>query len=200
MGPLKNFSGCLLSFCGIITPTDSADMFKVWVVFLARLCFSHFQYAVIIGILVLLEIGAVVVAYFFYDEVETIITTGLALALNSTYDSKFVVQAGDASTYDYTPGGLISKGIDAIQAEVRCFLWCFAKKAICWVTILFTSVYDHRSHPWPQIQIIFLCYKYRMILIQPFLFFSFRVAEWTTTLIIITMLTQSPAVPQLLMS
>jgi len=77
-------------------------------------------YAVIIGILMLMEIGAVVLAYFFYDEVETIITTGLALALNSTYDSKFVVQAGDASTYDYTPGGLISKGIDAIQAEFSC--------------------------------------------------------------------------------
>ena len=78
-----------------------------------------FQYAIIIGVLVLLEIACVVVAYFFYDEVEGIITGGLAAALNSTYDSSYVLQTGETAKYDYTPGGLISKGIDATQVEVR---------------------------------------------------------------------------------
>lgn len=80
------------------------------------------QFAVIIGILLLLEIGCVVVAYFFYDEVVGILTGGLAMALNSTYDSTWALDTSvaDNTKYTYTPGGLVSKGIDAIQIEVGC--------------------------------------------------------------------------------
>lgn len=67
--------------------------------------------------LVLLEIGCVVVAYFFYDKIVGVMTSALAAALNSSYDSTWTA-TNTSTNYDYTPGGLVSKGIDAVQIEV----------------------------------------------------------------------------------
>lgn len=76
-------------------------------------------YAVILGILLLLEIGAVVVAYFFYDEVESYVVTGLVLALNFTYKSEFTMKS--AGVYEYASNeDFLSKSIDAIQIEFTC--------------------------------------------------------------------------------
>lgn len=82
-------------------------------------CISYFQYAVIIGVLIVLEIAVVVTAYFFYDKVIDLVGKDLVKALNQNYDSKFTETTTGSGTFDYTPGNILSKGIDAIQIEVR---------------------------------------------------------------------------------
>ena len=69
-----------------------------------------------VGILLALQIAVVVVAYFFYDNIVGTLNTQLAKGLTTSYNSNFT-STGDYS-YDYVPGNIISKGVDAIQVEV----------------------------------------------------------------------------------
>lgn len=64
-----------------------------------------------------MELATIITAYFFYDKVVGIVNTELASALNSSYNSQFVATS-TAGVYDYTPGDIISKGIDAVQIKV----------------------------------------------------------------------------------
>ncbi|KAF6029188.1 hypothetical protein EB796_012506 [Bugula neritina] len=75
-------------------------------------------YAVIIGVLLLLQIGAFVTAYFFYDQIVDVLNDSLANALNKSYNSEF--QEKSAGQFDYTGGNILSKGLDAIQIEFKC--------------------------------------------------------------------------------
>jgi len=73
-------------------------------------------------VLLLLQIGAFVTAYFFYDQIVDVLNDSLANALNKSYNSEF--QEKSAGQFDYTGGNILSKGLDAIQIEVQCCYFC----------------------------------------------------------------------------
>jgi len=65
-----------------------------------------------------LEIGVVVVAYFFYDKVSALFRSELSAVLgnNQTYTSTFAPISG--KEWSYSSKDIISKGVDALQLKV----------------------------------------------------------------------------------
>lgn len=77
----------------------------------------YFQYAIIVGLLLLMEIAVIVVAVFFSGQVIDLLKENLSGALAASYVSTFTLDSG--TTYTYASSDILSKGIDAVQLKVR---------------------------------------------------------------------------------